>query len=196
MAVTRQAEVNGHAHKPASRAAEPYAFCKAGDLVAPEQIILPDPRETWDRPVISRDAVEFARLPSVNRHAMLPPIGVPKQPNRRRRFRWRDAVQPSHSAAVSGQQDPRYSLVLKRHLSLAVSPMSHCCVRGPRRAVVIFAPPKTEGRSPKSRMVVTMIKVRSTSLVPLQSSERRRLCQSTYKQWSDRIYYTIFRKKE
>ena len=53
---------------------------------------------------------------------------------------------------------PRF---LKRQLSLPVSMMSQWCVRRSSRAVVIFASMKTLGHSPKARLVVTMMEVRS-----------------------------------
>src|SRR5881227_3897917 len=50
---------------------------------------------------------------------------------------------------------------LKRQLSLPVSMISQWCVRRSSSAVVILASLKTLGHSPKARLVVTMIEVRS-----------------------------------
>ncbi len=50
---------------------------------------------------------------------------------------------------------------LKRQLSLPVSTMSQWWVRRSSSAVVIFGSPNTLGHSPKARLVVTTIEVRS-----------------------------------
>ena len=50
---------------------------------------------------------------------------------------------------------------LKRQLSLPVSMISQWWVRRSSSAVVILASPKTLGHSPKARLVVTMMEVRS-----------------------------------
>ena len=50
---------------------------------------------------------------------------------------------------------------LKRQLSLPVSTMSQWWVRRSSNAVVILGSPKTLGHSPKARLVVTMMDVRS-----------------------------------
>ncbi|SDH11454.1 hypothetical protein SAMN04487974_12225 [Pelagibacterium luteolum] len=52
-----------------------------------------------------------------------------------------------------------YARFLNRQLSFPVSTISQWCVSRSRRAVVIFASPKTVGHSPKVRLVVTMTEV-------------------------------------
>src|SRR5271170_42152 len=66
------------------------------------------------------------------------------------RARWRE------ERCLEGQ-----ARFLKRQLSLPVSTMSQWCVRRSSNAVVILGSPKTVGHSPKARLVVTMIEVRS-----------------------------------
>jgi hypothetical protein len=68
----------------------------------------------------------------------------------------------AQSGPLSGRRVSRaQARVLKRHLSLPVSTMSQWWVSRSRSAVVILAPPKTLGHSPKARLVVTMTEVRS-----------------------------------
>jgi len=62
-------------------------------------------------------------------------------------------------ATGSDQRDGVQARFLKRQLSLPVSTMSQWWVSRSRSAVVIFASPKTEGHSPKARLVVTMTEV-------------------------------------
>lgn len=91
-----------------------------------------------------------------------PLIGVQKGPRLGRAEAMRGAVWRSAAhrrSALSGRWfQARF---LKRQDSLPVSRMSQWWVSLSRRAVVILASPKTLGHSPKARLVVTMIEVRS-----------------------------------
>ena len=83
--------------------------------------------------------------------------GAHRQPMAQQRHRGTDALE---------LQDPQlngsgWTLTLKRQLSLPVSTMSQWCVRRSSNAVVIFGSPNTLGHSPKARLVVTRIDVRS-----------------------------------
>ena len=62
------------------------------------------------------------------------------------------------SRQVGSPDQPRF---LKRQLSLPVSMMSQWWVSRSRSAVVILASKNTFGHSPKARLVVTMMDVRS-----------------------------------
>jgi len=91
-----------------------------------------------------------------------PLIGVQKGPRLGRAEAMRVAVWRSAAhrrSALAGRWfQARF---LKRQESLPVSKMSQWWVIRSRRAVVILASPKTLGHSPKARLVVTMIEVRS-----------------------------------
>ena len=71
-------------------------------------------------------------------------------------------AQPGRARVQLSQRARKpHTRCLKRQLSLPVSTMSQWCVRRSSSAVVISGSPKTVGHSPKARLVVTMIEVRS-----------------------------------
>ena len=70
-------------------------------------------------------------------------------------------VEPGRARWVEERPLEGQARFLKRQLSLPVSTMSQWCVRRSSNAVVILGSPKTVGHSPKARLVVTMIEVRS-----------------------------------
>ena len=71
------------------------------------------------------------------------------------------ACGPTGSTGPQARPAPGYERCLKRQLSLPVSTISQWWVRRSSRAVVILGSPKTDGHSPKARLVVTTIEVRS-----------------------------------
>ena len=68
---------------------------------------------------------------------------------------------PTGATGPRGRPAPDYERFLKRQLSLPVSMISQWWVRRSSRAVVILGSPKTDGHSPKARLVVMTIEVRS-----------------------------------
>ena len=75
-------------------------------------------------------------------------------PNRRAKLTHRG----NRAAGTAGGAQERF---LKRKLSLPVSMISQWWVRRSSSAVVILGSPKTDGHSPKARLVVMTIEVRS-----------------------------------
>ena len=69
---------------------------------------------------------------------------------------WPTGATGPQARPASGQE--RF---LKRQLSLPVSMISQWWVRRSSSAVVILGSPKTEGHSPKARLVVMTVEVRS-----------------------------------
>ena len=66
-----------------------------------------------------------------------------------------------HGGRLKASREPDQPRFLKRQLSFPVSMMSQWCVSRSRSAVVILASMNTLGHSPKARLVVTMMEVRS-----------------------------------
>jgi len=82
------------------------------------------------------------------------PLGTRAAPSCSMRSRRRSVEQDGEKVVFVAQ-----ARFLKRQLSLPVSRISQWWVSLSRRAVVIFASPKTLGHSPKARLVVTMMEV-------------------------------------
>ena len=68
---------------------------------------------------------------------------------------------PTGATGPQARPAPGQERFLKRQLSLPVSMISQWWVRRSSSAVVILGSPKTEGHSPKARLVVMTIEVRS-----------------------------------
>ena len=73
------------------------------------------------------------------------------------------ACWPTGATGPRGRPAPDYERFLKRQLSLPVSMISQWWVRRSSRAVVILGSPKTDGHSPKARLVVIMWNQESSS---------------------------------